>query len=125
MRARSVAPGLSQSSSSRQSECGTISTPEEKFEERRDHERSSPSRTFQPHPPGSRVRAPGFQAGYYDLIEKRVVIVPFAKLVAPPDDQHAFMIIDEEGTGHAIPFHLVRDIYCDGEQMWHRERSRA
>lgn len=66
-----------------------------------------------------------FQIGYYDRVAGRIVVVPFAELVFPPDDRYAFMIIDGEGTGHTIPYHRVRDIYRDGERIWHREPPKA
>ena len=66
-----------------------------------------------------------FKIGYYDRLAGQVVVVPFRELVFPPDDHFAFTVIDDEGTGHSIPYHRVRDIYRNGRRIWHREPPRT
>lgn len=66
-----------------------------------------------------------FKVGYYDRVADRVVVVPFKELIFPPDDHYAFTVIDEDGVGHAIPYHRVRDIYRGSTRIWHRDAPRV
>jgi len=62
-----------------------------------------------------------FEIGYYDRVERRIVLVPFADLHFDPSYPLFFQIVDAEGTTHSIPLHRVKDIYRDGQSIWHRE----
>ena len=63
-----------------------------------------------------------FAIGYYDRVAERVIVVPFGELIFPPEEHHTFMIIDDAGEAHTIPYHRVRDIYRDGTLIWHRRQ---
>ncbi len=66
-----------------------------------------------------------FELGYFDRVEKRIIVVPFAELSFPRDDSQAFRLLDGEGRRHRVPFHRVREVYKDGQRIWHRpERTR-
>ena len=50
-----------------------------------------------------------FQLGYFDRVEKRIIVVPFAEAGFPHDDPQAFRHVDEEGrrgrrVDHAAKF---------------------
>lgn len=64
-----------------------------------------------------------FIIGYYDRINAKVVRVPFAQLAFPPDDHFRFVVLDEEGAVHNIPYHRVREVFRNGELIWYREHK--
>lgn len=61
-----------------------------------------------------------FAIGYFDRLERRVVVAPFDTIHFPPDAPGTFEIWDEEGALHRIPFHRVRRVYRDGRIIWER-----
>jgi len=62
-----------------------------------------------------------FDIGYYDRVEDRILLVPFRKVQFPEENHFLFEIEDDEGVVHSIPFHRVREIYKNGERIWHRK----
>ena len=62
-----------------------------------------------------------FALGYYDRVVNRVIVVPFTEVTLIPDDKFAFEVVDQEGELHSVPFHRVRDVYRNGELIWHRD----
>jgi len=67
-----------------------------------------------------------FELGYFDRVEKRILVVPFARVSFLHDDPQAFRLVDEEGRIHRVPFHRVREVYKDGQRIWRRpEGTRA
>lgn len=62
-----------------------------------------------------------FEIGYYDRIRDEVIRIPFSNLFFPKDDHFDFLVTDEEGELHRIPFHRIKSVYRDGELIWHRE----
>ena len=61
-----------------------------------------------------------FELGYFDRVEERIIVVPFAEVSFPHDDPQAFRLVDEAGRVHRVPFHRVREVYKDGQRIWHR-----
>lgn len=64
-------------------------------------------------------RAASFSS-YYDRVDDTVVRVPLERVQLTPGDHFAFQVIDADGYAHEVPFHRVRDVYRDGERIWHR-----
>jgi len=64
-----------------------------------------------------------FVIGYYDRISGETVQVPFTELRFPTDDHFRFVLVDEEGAVHNIPYHRVREVFRNGELIWHREHK--
>jgi len=62
-----------------------------------------------------------FVIGYYDRVEKRIIRVPLRELYFEPGDHFAFDLIDQEGALHNIPLHRIKQVYRNGELIWHRE----
>ena len=58
-----------------------------------------------------------FIIGYYD----RIIRVPLRELYFEADDHFAFDLIDHQGVLHSIPLHRIKEVYRDGELIWHRE----
>ena len=62
-----------------------------------------------------------FRIGYYDRVEERLIQVALQEIFFEPDDHFSFDLIDEEGVLHSIPLHRIKEVYKDGELIWHRE----
>ena len=62
-----------------------------------------------------------FVLGYYDRVDDTVIRVPISRIQLTPGDHFAFQVTDADGTTHDVPFHRVKDIYRNGELIWHRE----
>lgn len=67
-----------------------------------------------------RYRVGRFALGYFDRIERRIVIIPLDDLHFPREAPHTFEIWDDEGNAHRIPFHRVRCVYRNGRAIWER-----
>ena len=61
-----------------------------------------------------------FELGYFDRVEGRLMLVPMQAVEFPPEDPRAFRLVDAKGRFHRVPFHRVREVYKDGQCIWHR-----
>ena len=61
-----------------------------------------------------------FMIGYYDRVEDKVIELPFEHIQLDPGDHFGFQAINADGLVHEVPFHRVKDVYRDGELIWHR-----
>jgi uncharacterized protein (UPF0248 family) len=61
-----------------------------------------------------------FELGYFDRVEDRIIVVLFAEVSFPRDDPQAFRLVKGEGRIHRVSFHCVREVYKDGQRIWHR-----
>src|SRR6185503_21254384 len=67
-----------------------------------------------------------FELGYFDRVEHQVVVVSFHEIAFLRNEPQIFRLVDPEGRIHRVPFHRVREVYKDGQRIWHRRReSRA
>ena len=62
-----------------------------------------------------------FEIGYYDRLEDRIIRVPVREIFFESDDHFAFELYDNEGELHSIPLHRVKQVFRNGELIWHRE----
>jgi uncharacterized protein (UPF0248 family) len=62
-----------------------------------------------------------FVVGYYDRLAQRIIRVPFRELLFDPGDHFSFQLLDEEGALHTIPYHRVKELFRNGECIWHRQ----
>jgi len=62
-----------------------------------------------------------FVVGYYDRAAKTIVQVPFEHMSFEAREPFSFEVVDEEGVAHSIPLHRVREVYRNGELIWHRQ----
>jgi uncharacterized protein (UPF0248 family) len=67
-----------------------------------------------------RLATDTFMIGYYDRVEDQIIKVAFTEIRFPEDNHFQFEIIDEEGELASIPYHRVREIYRNGQLIWHR-----
>lgn len=58
--------------------------------------------------------------GYFDRVERRIVVVPFDRIEFPPDAPATFEIRDESGKLRCIPLHRARRVYRNGQIIWER-----
>lgn len=61
-----------------------------------------------------------FIIGYYDRVAGRIVKLPFERIHFPPGEHFGFEALESDGSVHSIPFHRVREVWRDGELIWHR-----
>jgi len=62
-----------------------------------------------------------FSLGYFDRLEGRIIIVPFAAVCFDPQDHTTFRLLAGDGQVHTIPLHRVYEVYRDGACIWRRE----
>jgi uncharacterized protein (UPF0248 family) len=63
-----------------------------------------------------------FAIGYYDRVENRVIVVPFAAVWFDPDDRFAMQLTTADGQVHSIPLHRVCLVSRNGALIWERKR---
>lgn len=61
-----------------------------------------------------------FAIGYYDRIEKTIVVAPLKGIDFPADRPGMFELTDSEGEKHTIPLHRIKVVYRNGELIWQR-----
>lgn len=66
-----------------------------------------------------------FELGYFDRVEQRVLRLAFKEVYFDEHDQGPLQFVDEEGVTHRVPLHRIRDVYRNGERIWHRHRPPA
>jgi uncharacterized protein (UPF0248 family) len=62
-----------------------------------------------------------FEIGYYDRLDDTIIRVPFNEIIQMPDNKFAFQVMDEDGIGHSVPLHRVREVFRDGVLIWQRK----
>jgi len=62
-----------------------------------------------------------FVIGYYDRVADTIIRVPLRKVFFEAGDHFAFELYDDEGELHSIPLHRIKEVYRDGQLIWHRE----
>ena len=66
-----------------------------------------------------------FELGYFDRVENRIILISFQEMTFPRDDPQTFRLVDDKGQIHRVPFHRVREVYKDGQRIWHRPLPRG
>ncbi len=62
-----------------------------------------------------------FAIGYYDRVDDRIVTVPLRQVSIDPGDHFACRVTDSDGETHMLPFHRIRQVFRNGELIWHRK----
>lgn len=62
-----------------------------------------------------------FAVGYFDRLEERIIVVPFAEVCFDPEDHFSFQVTDAAGQTHTVPLHRVYEVFRNGECIWRRE----
>lgn len=62
-----------------------------------------------------------FVLGYYDRVEDRIIRVNLREVRVDPDNRAMLDIRDEEGVEHSVPLHRVKEVFRNGQLIWHRE----
>ncbi len=63
-----------------------------------------------------------FVIGYYDRMRKTLTRAPLRELHFEPGDHYSFRFVDAAGEAHDVPLHRIREVYRNGELIWHRDR---
>jgi uncharacterized protein (UPF0248 family) len=62
-----------------------------------------------------------FVIGYYDRVTDGIIEVAVHDVFFEPDDHFCFYLVDDSGETHSVPLHRIRDVYRNGERIWHRD----
>ena len=62
-----------------------------------------------------------FVVGYFDRLSGALVRVPMRRIRFPTGEHFAFEAVEDDGAVHNVPLHRVREVWRDGELIWHRE----
>jgi len=65
--------------------------------------------------------AAAFRLGFYDRVEAKLLYVSLDAAHFEPGDHFAFAFTDEEGICHSVPMHRIKEVWRNGELIWHRE----
>lgn len=66
-----------------------------------------------------------FVIGYYDRVTRAQIEVPLQRIRLGPGEGFAFEATQEDGTIHSVPYHRVRNVWRNGELIWHRHAPPA
>jgi uncharacterized protein (UPF0248 family) len=61
-----------------------------------------------------------FVVGYWDRVARAIVRVPFRHIRFETGERFAFEAVEDDGSVHTVPLHRVREVWRDGELIWHR-----
>jgi len=64
-----------------------------------------------------------FEIAYVDHASDALVHVPLEAVRFDPNEPFGFEIAGGDDEERFIPFHRVREVYRDGERIWHRTSS--
>jgi uncharacterized protein (UPF0248 family) len=62
-----------------------------------------------------------FVIGYHDRLIRAEIKVPLERIRFAPAEHFAFEAETEDGAFHTVPYHRVRDVWRNGELIWHRD----
>ena len=62
-----------------------------------------------------------FELGFLDHVSSTIVRMPLDRITFARGDHYFFHYLDEEGSEHSVPLHRIKDVYKNGERIWHRE----
>lgn len=62
-----------------------------------------------------------FIIGYHDRFENKLIKVSLKELLFDKEDHFDFELIDDMGETHTIPLHRIRQVYRNGQLIWHRK----
>jgi len=68
-----------------------------------------------------RFRAGKFEIGYYDRLQRRILVAPLEAIEFSSAAVSTFEFYDDEGERHRVPYHRVRRVWRDGRIIWERK----
>jgi uncharacterized protein (UPF0248 family) len=60
------------------------------------------------------------EVGYLDRVGRRIARVPFERIRLVRGHHFSFEAMEDDGTLHQVPFHRVREVWCNGRLIWER-----
>lgn len=63
-----------------------------------------------------------YRIGYEDRLAAGIVVVPLHQVVQIPGDHFFVHIMDDEGGGHRVPYHRIKEVYRNNILIWKRNR---
>jgi uncharacterized protein (UPF0248 family) len=62
-----------------------------------------------------------FMIGFYDRVEEHIIRKPLKELQFDKNDHYFFHFLDDEYEEHCVPLHRIKEVFRNGERIWHRE----
>lgn len=62
-----------------------------------------------------------FIIGFYDRVEKHIIQKSMKEVCFDKNDHYFFYFYDDEGEEHSVPLHRIKEVFRNGELIWHRE----
>jgi len=62
-----------------------------------------------------------FRIGYYDRLERALIIVALKQVFQEPGDHFSVHVLDDAGVLHKVPLHRIKEVHRDGQRIWQRE----
>jgi len=62
-----------------------------------------------------------FIIGFYNRVEEHIIRKPLKELYFDKNDHYFFHFQDDEYTEHSVPLHRIKEVFRNGELIWHRE----
>ena len=62
-----------------------------------------------------------FVIGYHDRFQNDVIRVPLKEIFFDRNDRFDFEMVDDSGETHSVPLHRIREVYRNGQLIWHRK----
>lgn len=62
-----------------------------------------------------------FIIGFYDRVEKHIIQKSMKEVCFDKNDHYFFHFYDDEGEEHSVPLHRIKEVFRNGELIWHRE----
>jgi uncharacterized protein (UPF0248 family) len=61
-----------------------------------------------------------FLIGYYDRVSGEIIQLPLQQVQFTPGNHFFFQYIGPDGAIREVPLHRIREVYKNGELIWHR-----
>jgi len=62
-----------------------------------------------------------FIIGFYDRVEQHIIRKPLKEVHFEQNDHYFFYFHDDEDQDHSVPLHRIKEVFRNGELIWHRE----
>jgi uncharacterized protein (UPF0248 family) len=62
-----------------------------------------------------------FELAFLDRARQEMIRLPLRKISFVRGEHFFFYYFDDENVEHSVPFHRIKDVYKNGECIWHRD----
>ena len=62
-----------------------------------------------------------FKIGFYDRLDHEIIYLSLKAIQLDQNDHYFFHFYDDNDEEHSVPLHRIKQVYRNGELIWHRE----